>query len=351
MVNPSSGLENITHTTLGTPAFGASTGLRTYMPWVLDRLLDGRAWQTFDPCDYLIEGATLEWIYEAGLFRPDEYTNLQAYCMPLLANLWCLGEDDEVIDVFVRSMAWISALDDKINELGRPLAAYTGTCGKIIRTGELPDDANLYHRAGLDLRRHLIAMGAEAVLEEFAESMDMFLSAVEREERWRSTGHLPTVAGYLRNRQATIGVFPHLPLLRLKRAMPSPGTPVSTALGQLRWTVCRLIAVENDLLSSHKEERDGTFQTLLEVIKRAYGTDTGGALACALAIGSTLRDQHDQLLRAICEDPGEPASSRRYAEAMGTWVDSQTNYELSAPRYGMADFLGASWPKPLSGPA
>jgi hypothetical protein len=61
---------------------------------------------------------------------------------------------------------------------------------------------------------------------------------------------------------------------------------------------------------------------------------------CALAIGAALRDQRDQLLAAILNDPAEPVAARRYAEIIGTWVDGQTDYELSAPRYGMADYPG-----------
>lgn len=54
--------------------------------------------------------------------------------------------------------------------------------------------------------------------------------------------------------------------------------------------------MENDLLSSHKEEREGTTHTFFEVIKQTYGTDTPHAVLCALAIGAALRDQHDQFL-------------------------------------------------------
>ena len=331
--------EDNTTTTLGTPALGSSTSFSPYMSWIRAQLLRGRQWRTYEPRDYLIEGATLEWIYESGLFRPDEYESLQAYCMPLLASIWCLGEDPEVIDLVVRGMALVSALDDKINELGRPLSAYKAACAQVLRTGELPADADLYHRACLDLRRHMVGMGAEPVIPELAASLDTFMTAVEKEERWRAGGVLPTIGQYLANRQATIGAFPTMVLLRLKPGVLEPGRPVSTGLEQLRWLVCRLISVENDLLSAHKEEREGTSHTFFEVIKQTYGIDTPHAVLCALSIGAALRDQHDQLLAAVLGDPAESASARRYAEIIGTWVDGQTDYELSAPRYGMADFL------------
>ena len=331
--------EDNTTTTLGTPAIGSSTSFSPYMSWIQAQLLRGRQWRTYEPKDYLIEGATLDWIYESGLFRPDEYESLQAYAMPLLAGIWSQGEDPEVIDLVVRGMALVSALDDKINELGRPLSAYQEACAQVLRTGDLPVDADLYHRACLDLRRHMIGMGAEAVIPELADSLDTFMAAVEREERWRAGGVMPTIGQFLANRQETIGAFPSMVLMRLKPGVLAPGEPVSTGLEQLRWVVCRLISVENDLLSAHKEEREGTDHTFFEVIKQTYGIDTPQAVLCALAIGAALRDQHNQLLAAVLKDPDESAGARRYAEIIGTWVDGQTDYELSAPRYGMADFL------------
>ena len=330
--------QDITATTLGTPAIGASTSFSPYMPWIRAQLLRGRQWRTYEPKDFLIAGPTLDWIYESGLFRPEEYDSLQAYSMPMLASIWSVGQDPEVIDLIVRGMALVSALDDKINELGRPLSAYKTACAQILRTGELPADADLYHRACHDLRQHMVRMGAEPVIPELADSVDAFMAAVEREERWRACGTMPTIAEYLANRQATIGAFPSMILIRLKPGVLGPGRPVSASLDQLRWLVCRLISVENDLLSSHKEEREGTTHTFFEVIKQTYGIDTPHAVLCALAIGAALRDQHDQLLAAVLNDPAEPVGARRYAEIIGTWVDGQTDYELSAPRYGMADY-------------
>jgi Terpene synthase family 2, C-terminal metal binding len=333
---------DITTTTLGTPATGASTSFSPYMPWIRAQLLSGRQWRTYEPADFRIADATLDWVYESGLFRPEEYDSLQAYCMPMLASIWSLGQDPEVIDLIVRGMVLISALDDKINELGRPLSAYKTACAQILRTGELPADADLYHRACLDLRRHIVGIGAEPVIPELADSVDTFMAAVAREERWRASGSMPTISRYLANRQATICAFPSMVILRLKPGVLAPELPVSTSLDQLRWLVCRLISVENDLLSSHKEEREGTTHTFFEVIKQTYGIDTPHAVLCALAIGAALRQQHDQLLTAVCNDPAEPDAARRYAEIIGTWVDSQTNYELSAPRYGMTDYLGGT---------
>jgi hypothetical protein len=335
---------DITHTFLGTPAVGASSAFSAYMPGILTRLLHGRHWRTYDPDDYLIEGDILDWTYSSGLFRPDEYASLQAYSMPMLANIWCLHEDPVVVDLIVRSMVWISALDDKLGELGRPLSAYATACGQAMRTGEVPADANLYHHTVVDLRNQIMAAGAAAVIPELADSMDEFMRAVQTEIRWRTTGRWPTIGQYLANRQVTIGGLPSALLLRLKPGVIRPGVPISTSLAQLRWLVLRLVGVENDLVSSHKEDRDGTGNTFLRVIETAYDVDAPRAILCGLAIDAALRDQHDQLADAILHDPAEPPEAKRYAEILATWVDGQTNYELSAPRYGMADFLSAVSP-------
>jgi hypothetical protein len=309
------------------------------MPGILTRLLAGRRWRTYDPGDYLIQGDILDWTYSSGLFRPDEHASLQAYSMPMLASIWCLHEDPVVVDLIVRSMVWLSALDDKLGELGRPLSAYATACGRALRMGEVPPDANLYHHTVLDLRDQIIAAGAEAVIPELADAIDDFMRAVQTEMRWRTSGRMPTIGQYLANRQVTIGALPSAVLLRLKPGVTAPGRAISTSLAQLRALVMRLVGVENDLVSSHKEDRDGTGTTFLRVIEQAYGIDTPRALLCGLAIDAALRDQHDQLADAILRDPAEPPDAKRYAEILATWVDGQTNYELSAPRYGMADFL------------
>lgn len=330
---------DITRTRLGTPAVGATTAFSRRMPDIVAHLLRGRAWRTYEPADYLIEGDILDWSYSSGLFRPDEYASLQAYSMPMLANIWCWHSDPDVVDIIVRGMVWVSALDDKLTELGRPLTAYVTACGAALRTGELPADANLYHRAGVELREYILDVGAGRVIPDLADSIDDFMGAVQVEERWRRSGVLPTVGEYLANRQLTIGAYPSMVVLRLKPDVIAPGRPVSTALDQLCRLVNRLMGIENDLLSAHKEDRDGTGHTFFEVLKRAYGIDTEQAVVCALAIGAALRDQHDQLVAAILRDRTEPPEAQRYAEILATWVDGQTDYELSAPRYGMADFL------------
>jgi hypothetical protein len=62
---------------------------------------------------------------------------------------------------------------------------------------------------------------------------------------------MPTIAQYLANRQATIGAFPSMILIRLKPGVLGPGQPVSASLDQLRWLVCRLMGESSDLRFPH----------------------------------------------------------------------------------------------------
>jgi hypothetical protein len=121
-------LADITSTPLGRPMTGITTPLTQYMPWIRGHLTQGRSVTTYDARDFPIPDGTLRWIRESGLFGAEELERLEAYGIPLLAGVWSGHQGPDLIDVFLRPMTWISAIDDKIIEMGRADDAYLQAC-------------------------------------------------------------------------------------------------------------------------------------------------------------------------------------------------------------------------------
>jgi hypothetical protein len=55
-------------------------------------------------------------------------------------------------------------------------------------------------------------------------------------------------------------------------------------------------------------------------------------LGAAPGVSDALRDQHDQLLEAIMNDPSEFPKARRYAELIGTFADNTLAWEFVGTR-------------------
>lgn len=335
------GLSDIETTTLGRPMTGVSTELTRYMPWIRAHLSKGRDLRSYDVADFPFPVATLEWVHASGLFRPGERERLDAYGIPLLTGVWFDHGDAGVMEMNLRLMTWQSALDDKIIELDRDDSLYRQACPQAFRTGRLPDGADLYHWAARGIHEHVIARGAGAVLPELADSIADWLEATRVEQRWRLSGVVPSVGAYLDNRQVSVGAYPSHTMLRLKEGVLDPGEPVPPPVARLRWLACRIVGLENDIYSAHKEARDGTGLTLLEVVRYHYGLDGPGAVAAALAIGSELRTQHDALVASVLADHTLPLEARRYARLLARVVDGQIEWAFAAARYGMTDFSPA----------
>jgi hypothetical protein len=320
---------------LGLPMTGTSQ-YSAYLPWLVEHLEEGRDLRLLNPADYPFQADTLEWINSSGLFSAQETKRLDAYAIPLSAAAWLHHDDPDVIDTTARIMTWISSMDDKVIEAGRNATPYLRTCPEVLRTGKLPPESDLYHHAIHDIHERIIAQGATAWLPLISDSLNGYLAGAHQEQVWRRAGTVPTMREYLNNRQRSIGIDPVRSALRLRDDVPAPGEPTSAAVDSLRWCAARLLAAENDIISAHKEEREGTDLTILRVLATHHRLETRQELlGAALAVTDALRDQHDQLLAAIQNDPAESPKARRYAELLGTLADNTLAWEFVASRYGI----------------
>jgi Terpene synthase family 2, C-terminal metal binding len=231
---------------------------------------------------------------------------------------------------------WISAVDDKIGESGRPLSAYLQSFGTILRHGQLPDVPDMLHNACADIRISIIRAGGEALLAPFAQSLDDVITSWGREQQWRTQG-LPRLAEYLDVRKTVIGVYPGLLLGRLHPGMLPPSEPIPPSVDRLIWLACLIIAVENDLFSAYKESQQGAVLTLLDVIADEYGIDIFQAMTCALSIRTALRNQHDDILADIAHDTCISPAARRWAKHLGKQVDTYYSWQMSSERYQLKD--------------
>lgn len=304
-----------------------------YIPWIRTHLERERTWSRRNPIPF--DPLVLDWAYHTGLWRQQEIGWLNDYGIPLLIALSYPEDISPALRLLLNQYYLIpSALDDKVGESGRPLDVYLQSMPVVLRTGIMPADADAFHRACLDLREGIRREGGEALLPEFADSVEQFIQAWQIEQRWRSE-NLPTLAEYLDLRKVVINVYSGILLARLHPAMPAPDQWLPASVTRLTWQVCQIIAIENDLFSAYKEAQQGTVLTLFNVISREYGVDLPHAMVCALAIRAALRIQCNDLISDILSE-SLPEPVHRYARLVFAFIDNFYEWQINSSRYDLA---------------
>jgi hypothetical protein len=245
-----------------------------------------------------------------------------------------------VVELGADLITWLFLFDDRYGE-GLPqddvasMRARFATYERTLRSGELPEDPSVFHRALLDLRARALTLANEDWLDRFADSFQLYFEGCLLELPFRRAGRPPNVEQYRQLRAWSIGGFPVFDLIELASGVLTHEEAALPELKQLREATALLCAWVNDIYSFPKERSDKEPLNLVSVLEWHYGLDSNDALGAASEVFNTDLDVFEYVSDIIREKRPSPALVA-YLDGLDDWVHGNCAWTGLSGRYQSA---------------
>src|SRR5690606_27051330 len=245
--------------------------------------------------------------------------------------------DEDLVQLGADLIAWLFLFDDLYGEgrsdenpttLGDRCRGFEG----VLRTGELPRQANAFHRALLDLRERALARADRSWPERFANAMAAYFHGCELELPHRLAGVPPDPLEYRRIRALSIGAYPVFALIELETGLLTRGEEDLPLVQEARLTAALLCAWVNDIYSYPKEQRDQEPLNLVATLAHHYALRPEEAVTAAVKVFRTDLAILEHQLESIQNEPVSPTVIE-YVRGLERWVRGNSAWTGLCGRY------------------
>ncbi|HWB79698.1 MAG TPA: hypothetical protein VG755_32265 [Nannocystaceae bacterium] len=232
---------------------------------------------------------------------------------------------------------WGFLADDQHDELVRRpelLRARYLEHGEVLERG-LSDHITGMHAALANVRDRVVERSHPGCLRRFAEAAREWFASmhVETENRVRATP--PSIAGYLRLREVTVGMYTEYALFDVThRVRTDDAFWIEPDVRRLMTMAANIIGWANDVFSFVKEREAGDPHNLVLL----FGAEMGLAERDAVERSITMHDR--EMIRFLELEQGvrtrgwiDPKLSEPFLELLRSWIRGNLDWALASERY------------------